>query len=202
MLFATANKNKALEVEEYLKTFDIKVTCLGGGYPEDPDFEETGNTFIDNARLKALHYNKKFDVPVMADDSGLVIPALDGKPGVESARFMGEQTGYPDKMKALLEMLNGKNGEEREAHFVCAVAFASEGQIICAFDKKVFGYIAEQPSGHGGFGYDPIFYYPECNCTFAEIDMSQKNTFSHRGQAIKTFVQLVETYSPVRSALS
>jgi XTP/dITP diphosphohydrolase len=202
VLFATTNKGKLAEVIDDLHRTRIKVKVLGDQYPPDPDLEETGETFMQNAILKALHYSKKFAIPTLADDSGLVIPAMDNLPGVHSSRYLGEDSSYAEKMAEILKNLNGKTGEERNAYFACAMALAFDGRIISKFEKKIIGSIAEAPSGDSGFGYDPIFLSHQYNKTFAELNQSQKNKYSHRGQALKTFIQLVETHTEIRDILT
>lgn len=201
MLFATTNPGKVEEVKHYLETVEIEIQSLSEKYPADPDLEETGDTFLENARLKALHYNSKFGIPTLADDSGLVVPALDNQPGVHSARFMGVSTSYETKNRAIIEKLQDLDAAERTAYFACAMVFAMEGRVVSSFEKKVFGTIAEEPAGQGGFGYDPIFFYPEYDRTFAQLSTSQKNQISHRGQAIRTFAHLVETHPEIRSLI-
>lgn len=201
MLIATTNEHKIKEIAASLKPYDIHLETLGGKYPADPDLEETGDTFCENARIKALHYNKRFGIPTLADDSGLVIPALDGKPGVHSSRFMGEETSYADKMNALLEMLKEKPDSDRTAYFGCSFVLAIDGRQMCCIQKKTFGLISSKISGDKGFGYDPIFFSPELNKTFAEIDLSLKNKISHRGKAVTSFLHLVETHGPIRNKL-
>jgi XTP/dITP diphosphohydrolase len=201
MLFATTNPGKVDEVQPHLRKYSIHVSPLGDTYPEDPEVEETGDTFQENASIKALHYNRKYNVPALADDSGLVIPALDNQPGVHSSRFMGENTSYEKKMSAILEMLSEKPDADRTAYFACSMVFAMDGRVVCSFEKKVFGLIAEEMKGEGGFGYDPIFLYPELGKTFAEINRDLKNTISHRGKAASTFVALIETHPMMASLL-
>ena len=158
--------------------------------------EETGLTFEENARLKALYYAKATGLLTVADDSGLEIDALDGAPGVASARFGGADTTYPEKFALLYESLRGealrgKGDVESPARFVCAVALARDGQIVFETRGVVEGRISPEPKGEGGFGYDPIFFYPPFGQTLAEVG-DRKYDVSHRGvafRALRTFLE-------------
>jgi XTP/dITP diphosphohydrolase len=150
-----------------------------------PAFEENAPTFAENAAGKALHYSRQTDGLVFADDSGLVVPALDGAPGVHSARYAGPQATNAQKIEKLLGELRGKTGAERAAHFVCAIALAERGRAIAVVTDRVDGEILDAPRGSGGFGYDPVFYFPDLHKTFAEIPAGEKNQRSHRGKAFR-----------------
>ena len=150
-----------------------------------PPFEENAPTFAENAAGKALYYSRQRDGLVFADDSGLVVPALDGTPGVHSARFAGPQATNAQRIEKLLAEMRGKTGPERAAHFVCAIALAEHGRAIAIVTDRVDGEILEAPRGSGGFGYDPVFYFPALGKTFAEIPAEEKNLCSHRGRAFR-----------------
>jgi XTP/dITP diphosphohydrolase len=150
-----------------------------------PAFEENAPTFAENAAGKALHYSQQRVGLVFADDSGLVVPALGGAPGVHSARYAGPQVTNAQKIEKLLGELRGKTGTERAAHFVCAIALAKHGRAIAIVTERVDGEILEAPRGSGGFGYDPVFYFPALHKTFAEIPPDEKNLRSHRGKAFR-----------------
>jgi len=148
-----------------------------------PVVEETGETYEANAILKAIHYSEHAPGLLFADDSGLEVLALGGKPGVRSARFAGPEATDDTNNRLLLERL--RIAEDRAARFVCAIAVAQRGQIIRTFQGTIDGRILEAPRGTGGFGYDPLFYCPPFGCSFGEIGPDRKLLVSHRGQALK-----------------
>ena len=150
-----------------------------------PVFEENFATFAENAAGKALHYSRHANGLVFADDSGLVVPALGGAPGVHSARYAGPQATNTQRIEKLLDEMRGKAGSERAAYFVCAIALAEQGQALAIVTDRVDGEILGAPRGSGGFGYDPVFYFPAPGKTFAEISAEEKNQHSHRGKAVR-----------------
>jgi XTP/dITP diphosphohydrolase len=150
-----------------------------------PSFEENAPTFAENAAGKALHYSRFQEGLVFADDSGLVVPALGGAPGVHSARYAGAKASNAQRIEKLLGELRGKAGEKRSAYFVCAIALASQGRATAVVTDRVDGQILETPRGSGGFGYDPVFYFPALQKTFAELTAKEKNKYSHRGKAFR-----------------
>jgi XTP/dITP diphosphohydrolase len=158
------------------------------GFSTLPSFEETAPTFAENAAGKALYYSRLRDGLVLADDSGLVVPALGGGPGVRSARYAGPNATNAERIGKLLSELKGKSGEERRAFFVCAVAVAERGRAVAVVTDRVDGEILESPKGVGGFGYDPVFYLSALGKTFAEVSPDEKNWFSHRGKAFSRLV--------------
>jgi len=158
-------------------------------YSALPEFPETAPTFAENAAGKALYYSRACPDMVFSDDSGLVVPALGGEPGVHSARFAGLGASNDQKIAKLLAAMRGKKGAERSAHFVCVIAVAQMGRVIAVVSDKVDGEIAEAPRGSAGFGYDPVFYFPALGKTFAELPGEEKNARSHRGKA---FLRVME----------
>ena len=162
------------------------------GFPDVPGYEENGSTFAENAAGKALHYSRFSAQPVFADDSGLVVPALGGEPGVRSARYAGPHAADADRYRKLLEAMRGKTGEDRRARFVCVLALARQGRAMAVFSDAVEGVIAEVPRGEGGFGYDPVFHFEKLGCTYAEISHKQKNEYSHRGRCFRKLLQFVD----------
>jgi len=160
------------------------------GFESLPPFEEGAATFAENALGKALHYSRLCEGLVFADDSGLVVPALDGAPGVHSARYAGAEASNEQRIQKLLSALRGKTEAERAAHFVCAIALAERGRARAVVTGRADGEILEAPRGGRGFGYDPIFYFPALGKTFAEIAPEEKNLHSHRGQAFRKLLQL------------
>jgi XTP/dITP diphosphohydrolase len=155
------------------------------GFHDLPSFEESAPTFAENAAGKVVHYSRPREGLVLADDSGLVVPALGGAPGVLSARYAGPETTNARRIEKVLDELRGKTGNERAAYFVCAIALAEKGRAIAVVTDRVDGEILESPRGTGGFGYDPIFYYPALRRTFAELSAEEKNQHSHRGKALR-----------------
>ena len=150
-----------------------------------PDFDEAANTFAENATGKALHYSHFSEGLVIADDSGLVVPALGGAPGVHSARYAGPGASDADRNRKLLDAMRGKKGEERCARFVCVVALAEGGEARGVFSASAEGELLEAPRGENGFGYDPIFFFSGLGKTYAEITREEKNQHSHRGRAFR-----------------
>ena len=150
-----------------------------------PAFEESAPTFAENAAGKALHYSRLQDGLVFADDSGLVVPALGGAPGVHSARYAGPQSTNSQRIEKLLGQMRDKTGSERVAYFVCAIALAERGRAMAIVTDRVDGEILEAPRGSGGFGYDPVFYFPALEKTFSELPAEEKNLRSHRGKAFR-----------------
>jgi len=146
-------------------------------------FEEIWPTIAENAAGKALHYSRSADGVVIADDSGLVVPALGGAPGVHSARYAGPDASDADRVQKVLKEMQGLKGDDRRARFVCVVAVAESGKMRGVFSASAEGVLLEEPRGHDGFGYDPIFYFPTLGKTYAEISREEKNLYSHRGKA-------------------
>jgi XTP/dITP diphosphohydrolase len=146
-------------------------------------FEEIWPTIAENAAGKALHYSRFVDGIVIADDSGLVVPALGGAPGVHSARYAGPDASDADRVQKVLGEMRGKKGEERRARFICVLAVAESGSLRGLFSAAAEGILLEAPRGQRGFGYDPIFFFPALGKTYAEISREEKNLFSHRGKA-------------------
>ncbi len=186
IVFATGNEGKMKEVREILSDLDYEILSMKeAGVYEDVD--ETGTTFEENAVLKAKGVKKllKEDAIVMADDSGLEIDYLDGEPGIYSARYLGHDTSYDYKNSEILKKLDGVPDEERTARFVCAIAAVLPDGREIVKRGTIEGIIGHEIAGENGFGYDPIFFVPEFNCTTAEISPEQKNAISHRGKALR-----------------
>ena len=163
------------------------------GFDELSAFKENAPTFAENAAGKALHYSRLQDGLVFADDSGLVVPALGGAPGVHSARYAGAQATNAQRIEKLLGEMRGKAGSERAAYFVCAIALAERGRTLAIVTDRVDGEILEAPRGSGGFGYDPVFYCPAFQETFAELLAEEKNRHSHRGKAFRRLLAAVSS---------
>ena len=155
------------------------------GFDTMPVFEEDAPTFAENAAGKALHYSRLGEGLVFADDSGLVVPALGGAPGVRSARYAGAHATNAERIAKLLGELRKRAGRERAAYFVCAIALAREGRATAIVTARVDGEILEAPRGSGGFGYDPVFYFSGLKKSLAELSAEEKNKISHRGRAFR-----------------
>jgi len=188
LFLASSNPGKLAEYRALANSsaFSLQVElALLPDFDAVPAFEENAPTFAENAAGKALHYSRHWDGLVFADDSGLVVPALGGTPGVHSARYAGAQATNSQRIEKLLGEMHGKTGSERAAYFVCAIALAERGRAMAIVTDRVDGEILEAPRGPGGFGYDPVFYFPALEKTFAEIPAEEKNQSSHRGKAFR-----------------
>jgi XTP/dITP diphosphohydrolase len=184
IVLATSNKNKLKEIQEILKDFPVSIKSLADFGPM-PEAIEDGATFEDNAYKKAIHYAKVLGLPCLADDSGLVVDALEGRPGVYSARYSGPgATDWSNCEKLLGEMAGQGN---RSAHFVCVLSLATPAGPALTWEGRCDGELISERRGDSGFGYDPIFFYPEFGKTFAELSMEQKSKVSHRGRALAEF---------------
>jgi XTP/dITP diphosphohydrolase len=180
LLLATTNPGKLKEIEGILHGVPITLLTLNDRAPV-PEPEETGTTFGENARMKALYYAATTGLASVADDSGLEIDALDKAPGVHSARWHG--TDYPAKFRRIQELFRERGVTGSTARFVCHIAVASGNDLLFEAQGIVEGEIAAEPRGTNGFGYDPIFFYPPFGCTLAELDTVRKSSVSHRGKA-------------------
>jgi XTP/dITP diphosphohydrolase len=182
LVAATRNEGKKKEYELLFRKLPIEIKGLSD-YPEIPEFSEQGNSFEEIAMNKARFASKMLAIPALADDSGLVVEALNGAPGILSARYAGEQADdYHNNLK-LLEELDGK--KRRTATFFCSIALAKPTGQILTYTGACSGIILYKPLGTGGFGYDPLFYYPPLKTTFAQLSPDDKNVVSHRGRAMK-----------------
>ncbi|NBI69674.1 RdgB/HAM1 family non-canonical purine NTP pyrophosphatase [Clostridiaceae bacterium] len=190
IIFATANQDKLREIQAIMSGLDCDIiTMKEAGF--DGGIVEDGNTFQENAEIKARTVWAATGGIVLADDSGLVIDYLNGEPGVYSARYL-EGTPYEEKNRILIGRLAGARGEERSARFVCDIAAVlPDGRVLHAA-AAMEGLIAEEPAGSGGFGYDPILYLPEYGKTSAELPMEEKNRISHRGKALVQMAELLK----------
>ncbi|MBI4266049.1 MAG: non-canonical purine NTP pyrophosphatase [Acidobacteria bacterium] len=204
LLIATTNPDKLREIRHLLAHVPVDLVSLRD-LPPFPEPEETGTTFQENARLKALYYNARtradpprgprgssavgceigpFDYTV-AEDSGLVVDALDGEPGVHSARFLRADASYPERFAEIYRRLAERPGRPRTARFVCALAVARDGRVAYETTGVIEGEIAAAPRGTAGFGYDPIFFYPPYGSTLAEVTEDAKLRVAHRGEAFR-----------------
>ena len=191
LVLATSNPNKVREIRALLDGVPVDIVGLETfGDIEAP--EETGVTFEENAVLKACYYSLSTGLPAIAEDSGLEIDALDGQPGVESARFGGVDSSYPEKFSKLYAMLDASGTRDSLARFVCAVALCDGELLQFAARGVVEGRISPEPRGAQGFGYDPIFFYPPEGRTLAEVSDDVKRAVSHRGAAFRALRKWLE----------
>jgi XTP/dITP diphosphohydrolase len=191
LLVATTNPGKLHEIAGILQGVPVELLTLRD-VPEVEEPEETGTTFAENARLKALYYARHTGLPSVADDSGLEIDALDNAPGVHSARWHGSD--YTVKFAKIRQLLAERGCDGSAARFVCAIAVAGPSGILYEAHGTVEGTLAPEPRGSNGFGYDPIFFYPPLNRTLAELDSIEKSTVSHRGKAFGQLREFLRTH--------
>jgi XTP/dITP diphosphohydrolase len=191
LVLASGNPGKLKEYQVLATGNDLDLRLLDG-FANLAEFREDAQTFAENAAGKALYYSKYSDDLVFADDSGLVVPVLGGAPGVQSARYAGVGAPNEAKIAKLLGALQGKQVAERAAYFVCVIAAALHGRCIAVVSGKVDGEILPSPQGGGGFGYDPVFYFPPLAKSFAELSADEKNQHSHRGKAFRRLLGVPE----------
>lgn len=184
IMIATSNAHKVEEFREMLEPLGIQVRSLLD-LEEKVEIEETGTTFAENAMIKALSVHERLGIPVISDDSGLEVDAMDKAPGVYSARFLGYDTPYEEKNQYIMDQVKGKT---RTARYVCVIAYVEEDGAGHVFTGVVEGEIADHARGEKGFGYDPIFYYPPYGATLAEVSEEKKNAISHRGRALAQLI--------------
>lgn len=198
ILVASSNPGKVKEYEALATAFGAAgcvQLALFPNFAALPAFAETDPTFAENAAGKALHYSRLAEDAVMADDSGLCVHALGGAPGVHSARYAGAGARDAARVQKLLAELAAKGAqapEQRRAHFVCVLALAQQGRALAVVSARADGWILHEPRGTGGFGYDPVFFYPPLGKTFAELLREEKNLHSHRGKAFRRLLEVIQ----------
>ena len=190
IVLATHNRGKMKEMSSILAHLPVKLLTLDD-FPQIGEIPETGETLKENAFIKAETVHQKTGLPALADDTGLEVVALDGAPGVHSSRYDGETATFEDNCRKMLQEMDGIPAEERTAQFHTVIAFVSDSGNEWT-EGMVEGRILEKKRGDGGFGYDPLFYYPPLKKTFAELNSEQKNNISHRGKALRNFCQILE----------
>ena len=190
LLLATTSEGKTREQRKSLENVTLDIITLSELPSLDPP-EEPGPTFRDNAVAKALYYHRASGLATLGEDSGLVVDFLDGEPGVHSARWLGHDTTYDVKNARVLELLSNVPDALRTARYVSAVALVEQRSVVFVSEATCEGRIATESSGDGGFGYDPIFYYPPFGATMAELTAEQKNGVSHRGKAMASLVDFL-----------
>lgn len=184
LVLATNNEHKIREIISIMLGLDIQF-LTAADFPEFPDPEETGATLDENARIKAVEICRATGLPALADDSGLEVDFLNGQPGVLSARFAGPGCTFADNNRKLLKLLEGVPEKQRTARFRCVAGLALSVDDVHVFEGVVEGVITSDLRGREGFGYDPVFFFPEVGKTFAEIPEQEKNKYSHRGRAFR-----------------
>ncbi|MFV0396330.1 MAG: RdgB/HAM1 family non-canonical purine NTP pyrophosphatase [Coprobacillaceae bacterium] len=189
IVVASTNEGKIKEIRSVLQEIGIQVKSLKDVFDEEIDVEETGTTFKENAYIKAKTISDMIHQPVLADDSGLEVDALDKQPGIYSARFMGKETSYDIKNQYIIDAVVGKT---RTARFVCAMALVIPDKEPIIIQETMEGEIHTTMEGENGFGYDPIFYFPPCEKTSATMTTSEKNQYSHRGKAMRRLKDVIK----------
>ncbi len=190
IILATHNRGKMKEMSSILAHLPVTLLTLDD-FPQIGEIPETGETLKENAFIKAETVHQKTGLPALADDTGLEVDALDGAPGVHSSRYDGETATFEDNCRKMLQEMDGIPSEERTARFHTVIAFVSDSGNEWT-EGMVEGRILEKKQGDGGFGYDPLFYYPPLKKTFAELNSEQKNNISHRGKALRNFCRILE----------
>ncbi|CAN2049421.1 dITP/XTP pyrophosphatase [Candidatus Magnetomoraceae bacterium gMMP-1] len=186
IVLATRNHGKTAEIKSILKGYPIIIKNLDD-FGAIPEVEEDGDTFDENAYKKASFASRILGLPAMADDSGLTVEALNGAPGVHSARYAGKNATDEQRLEKLLQQMQGKT--DRKAAFECVISLAVPTGPALTYENRCEGIITEKPEGSNGFGYDPVFFYPPFNKTFAQLTREEKNQVSHRGKALKEIKQ-------------
>lgn len=189
LVLATRNKGKTAEIKALLKDYPIEIRNLDDFGPIPPIVED-GDTFEENAYKKASLTARYLGFPALSDDSGLVVDALNGEPGVHSARYAGEDATDAQRCEKLLQALG--DNDNRRAHFACVISIAVPTGPALTYEAICDGEITQEPAGTSGFGYDPVFFYPEAGKTFAQMSMAEKSRFSHRGKALKELGKEIE----------
>lgn len=190
LFLASSNPGKLREYLSLAGDADFALELLPD-FSALPAFDESASTLAENAAGKALHYSGFADQYVLADDSGLAVPALGGAPGVHSARYAGPEATDEDRIRKLLREMAGKSGEARRAQFVCITAIALRGRCHIVTSDRAEGVLLEEPRGVQGFGYDPVFFFPELGKTYAELSRQEKNRVSHRGKSFRKALALL-----------
>jgi XTP/dITP diphosphohydrolase len=190
LLLASSNPGKLREYLELARGRNVEIELLPD-FSSFPAFDESAPTFAENAAGKALHYSRFTNETVLADDSGLVVPALGGAPGVHSARYAGPGASDADRIHKLLREMEGKEGDTRRARFVCVVAIAAHGRALAVVSDMASGAITKEPRGTSGFGYDPVFLFEDLGRTYAELAPAEKNAYSHRGRAFRRLLYFI-----------
>ncbi|GFI42130.1 RdgB/HAM1 family non-canonical purine NTP pyrophosphatase [Thomasclavelia cocleata] len=189
LIVASTNKGKIKEIKAMLKDINIEVLAMNEVLDQEIDIEENGKTFKENALIKAKTIADIINKPVLADDSGLEVDALNKQPGIYSARFLGHDTSYEIKNQYIIDAVKDK---DKSARFVCAMALVIPNHEPILIEETMEGLINDKIEGENGFGYDPIFYFPPCKMTSAMMSMEEKNQHSHRAKALKRLYAILK----------
>ena len=192
IVLATQNRDKREELQEALSEFTVKILSLND-FPFIGEIEEVGKTLLENSMIKAKTVHNLTQLPVIADDTGLEVEALNGAPGIYSARYAGEDVTYEDNVNKLLSEMENIPLENRKAQFRTVISFVDKDRELWT-EGRIKGIIGESAKGKNGFGYDPVFFVPELEKTFSELSIGEKNRISHRGLAMKKFRILLREY--------
>ncbi len=192
IVLATQNRDKREELQEALSEFTVKILSLND-FPFIGEIEEVGKTLLENSMIKAKTVHNLTQLPVIADDTGLEVEALNGAPGIYSARYAGEDVTYEDNVNKLLAEMEDIPLENRKAQFRTVISFVDKDRELWT-EGRIKGIIGESAKGKNGFGYDPVFFVPELEKTFSELSIGEKNRISHRGLAMKKFRILLREY--------
>ena len=192
IVLATQNRDKREELQEALSEFTVKILSLND-FPFIGEIEEVGQTLLENSMIKAKTVHNLTQLPVIADDTGLEVEALNGAPGIYSARYAGEDVTYEDNVNKLLAEMENIPLENRKAQFRTVISFVDKDRELWT-EGRIKGIIGESAKGKNGFGYDPVFFVPELEKTFSELSIGEKNKISHRGLAMKKFRILLREY--------
>jgi XTP/dITP diphosphohydrolase len=190
VLLASRNPDKLREIKEKVASLNIQIVTPDD-FPGLPEVEEDGETLEENAAKKACTLHELTNLPTIADDTGLEVDALGGQPGVYSARYAGPEATYQDNVRKLIEEMAGVPAEQRGARFRCVIAYVHDEKTEL-FEGRIDGMISAESAGESGFGYDPVFYVPEDEKTFAQLSLERKNEISHRGRAIDAWVESIQ----------
>jgi len=196
LYLASSNRGKLRELAALAQTEGFALEPLSG-YDRLPKFPENEPSFALNALEKALHYSRHADGLVVADDSGIAVDTLGGRPGVHSARYAGPSATDEDNNRKLLEELRSVPEEKRTARYICVLALAQQDRTLALFSAACEGRLLETPRGMGGFGYDPLFFFPPLSKAMAELDVAEKNVHSHRGKAFRKLLSYLKQHRPV-----
>ncbi len=197
LVLATSNRGKFREIKEYLADLPVHIVSLDD-LSSSEEVEEKGKTFFENARLKSLTWSRKADGLVLAEDSGLEVEHLGGKPGIFSARFSAPRPTDEKNIRKVLQLMAGVPWNQRQARFVSCLVLAQKGKVLKEARGEVRGFVAFKKKGNRGFGYDPIFYYPRWRKNFGELDPREKNKVSHRGRALRKMKAFLAAFLSVQ----
>lgn len=197
LIIGTHNKGKVREISHCLKSLPINIISLNE-IGKKIVIEETENTFLENALIKAIKISKETGLTALADDSGLIVPALNGEPGIFSSRYAGVDATDQENITKLLSKIKRLKPEERKAYFHASVAVVKPSGENIYSEGRVYGEIVTTPKGNRGFGYDPVFYLPTMKCSMAELELDKKTGISHRGEALRKLIPKLKIFLDIK----